>query len=146
MSCIDGQSKDLRCVIRRRYRQAPSGSQQWRDEQVVWQTYPMGDAKRRRQGALIEGRQETEPLQVVDTLGGRMHVRWDMSAAATPDGQYVFFAEFLAATGMFERWVSACSGVPTNSKRRHADGVISYSWLCDINPILGLKVQKGPSR
>ncbi len=46
--------------------------------------------------------------QVVDTLGGRMHVRWDEHAAATPNGQLVFFAEFLAATGVFERWVSAC--------------------------------------
>ncbi len=45
---------------------------------------------------------------VVDTLGGRMHVRWDSGAAATPHGQLVFFAEFLGATGVFERWVSAC--------------------------------------
>ena len=47
-------------------------------------------------------------MQVVDTLGGRMHVRWDADAAATPHGQLVFFAEFLAATGVFDRWVSAC--------------------------------------
>ncbi|MCW5612086.1 MAG: hypothetical protein KIS83_15655 [Rubrivivax sp.] len=44
----------------------------------------------------------------MDTLGGRMHVRWDEGAAATPHGQLVFFAEFLAATGVFERWVSEC--------------------------------------
>ena len=43
---------------------------------------------------------------IVDTLGGRMHVRWDEGAAATPHGQLVFFAEFLAATGVFERWVA----------------------------------------
>jgi hypothetical protein len=42
--------------------------------------------------------------QTIDTLGGRMHVRWDAQAAATPHGQLVFFAEFLAATGVFERW------------------------------------------
>ena len=68
----------------------------------------MGEAKRRRQGALIQGGGEAEPPVVVDTLGGRMHVRWDSGAAATPHGQLVFFAEFLAATGVFERWVSAC--------------------------------------
>jgi hypothetical protein len=45
---------------------------------------------------------------VVDTPGGRMHVRWDQGAAATPHGQLVYFAEFLAATGVFERWVSSC--------------------------------------
>ncbi len=37
-----------------------------------------------------------------------MHVRWDTGVAATPHGQLVFFAEFLAATGVFERWVSTC--------------------------------------
>ena len=37
-----------------------------------------------------------------------MHVRWDEGAQATPHGQLVFFAQFLAATGVFERWVSQC--------------------------------------
>ena len=46
--------------------------------------------------------------QVVDTLGGRMHARWGPAAAATPHGLLVFFAEFLAATGVFDRWVSNC--------------------------------------
>ncbi len=46
--------------------------------------------------------------QVVDTLGGRVHLRWDHGAAATPHGQLVFFAEFLATTGIFERWVERC--------------------------------------
>ena len=67
----------------------------------------MGEARRKalaaRRGGVDDG-----PAQVVDTLGGRMHVRWDEGAAATPHGQLVFFAEFLAATGVFERWVSGC--------------------------------------
>ena len=37
-----------------------------------------------------------------------MHVRWDEHAAATPNGQLVFFAEFLATTGVFDRRVSSC--------------------------------------
>jgi hypothetical protein len=41
-------------------------------------------------------------------LGGRMHLRWDDGAAATPHRQWVFFAEFLATTGVFERGVSGC--------------------------------------
>ena len=68
----------------------------------------MGESRRKRQGALIQGVGQAEQLQAVDTLGGRMHVGWDAGAAATPHGQLVFFAEFLAATGVFERWVSAC--------------------------------------
>lgn len=43
----------------------------------------MGEARRGRQGALIQGGGEAEQPQVVDTLGGRMHVRWDSGAAAT---------------------------------------------------------------
>ena len=63
----------------------------------------MGESRRKRQGALIQGAGQAEPLQAVDTLGGRMHVGWDAGAAATPRGQLIFFAEFLAATGVFER-------------------------------------------
>ena len=45
---------------------------------------------------------------VVDTMGGRVHVRWDETAQATPHGQIVFFAEFLATAGVFDRWVQGC--------------------------------------
>ena len=38
---------------------------------------------------------------VVDTLGGRVRVRWDAGASATPMGQMVFFAEFLNVAGVF---------------------------------------------
>jgi hypothetical protein len=68
----------------------------------------MGESKRKRQGAVVDAGDTAGQPQVVDTLGGRMHVRWDEQAAATPHGQLVFFAEFLAATGVFERWVSSC--------------------------------------
>ena len=68
----------------------------------------MGESKRKRLAALARVEGSGDEPRVVDTLGGRMHVRWDQSAAATPHGQLVFFAEFLGATGVFERWVSSC--------------------------------------
>lgn len=68
----------------------------------------MGEARRKRALALTDGGGGAEEPLVVDTLGGRMHVRWDEAAPATPNGQLVFFAEFLAATGVFERWVQEC--------------------------------------
>ena len=68
----------------------------------------MGEAKRKALAGRRESRSEHSQPQVVDTLGGRMHVRWDSAAAATPHGQLVFFAEFLAATGVFDRWVAQC--------------------------------------
>ena len=47
-------------------------------------------------------------VMVADTLGGRVHVRWDETAQATPHGQIVFFSEFLATAGVFDQWVQAC--------------------------------------
>jgi hypothetical protein len=68
----------------------------------------MGESRSKHKGAVVETGASAGQMQVVDTLGGRMHVRWDEQAAATPHGQLVFFAEFLQATGVFERWVSSC--------------------------------------
>jgi hypothetical protein len=44
----------------------------------------------------------------VDTEGGRLHVEWDPQAPVTPMGQLVFFAQFLAAGGLFAAWVREC--------------------------------------
>ena len=52
--------------------------------------------------------QASEDAMVVDTMGGRMHVRWDETVQATPHGQIAFFAEFLATAGVFDRWVDGC--------------------------------------
>ena len=68
----------------------------------------MGEHKRRQKRALAKPSDGIDQSRVVDTLGGRMHVRWDEASAATPHGQLAFFAEFLATTGVFERWVSSC--------------------------------------
>ena len=55
----------------------------------------MGESRRKRQGTLIVCGVDSDP-QTVDTLGGRL----DAGASATPNGQLVFFAEFLATTAM----------------------------------------------
>jgi hypothetical protein len=68
----------------------------------------MGESRPKALAARRDAGDASQAPQVVDTLGGRMHVRWDEHAAAMPNGQLVFFAEFLAATGVFDRWVSSC--------------------------------------
>lgn len=83
-------------------------SQHWRRIRWFWHTHPMGEARHKALAARPRSGREPAQPQIVDTLGGRMHVRWDEGAAATPHGQLVFFAEFLGATGVFERWVSSC--------------------------------------
>ena len=51
--------------------------------------------------------QDLETLSV-DTPGGRIHVRWDYEASATPNAQLAFFAEFLASTGVYDSWLESC--------------------------------------
>lgn len=67
----------------------------------------MGERRCKQKNTVAQGGGAAEAM-AVDTLGGRMHVRWDDSAHATPSGQLVFFAEFLASAGVFDRWVEDC--------------------------------------
>ena len=64
----------------------------------------MGEAKKKARTLVAQA----VDTMVVDTGGGRMQVRWDETAQATPHGQLVFFAEFLRASGVFDQWVEAC--------------------------------------
>ena len=65
----------------------------------------MGEIIKRAKTALA---QASEEFAAVQTMGGRMHVRWDHGAQATPHGQIVYFAEFLATAGIFDNWVKTC--------------------------------------
>jgi hypothetical protein len=40
----------------------------------------------------------------VQTVGGRVQVRWESASAATPMGQLAYFIEFLTLTGLWSRW------------------------------------------
>lgn len=44
----------------------------------------------------------------VQTMGGRIQVRWESESAATPMGQLAFFIEFLNLTGLWSRWQDSC--------------------------------------
>lgn len=57
----------------------------------------MGEEK----SALAKG---IEEALTVDTFGGRVQVRWEVGAPATPFGQLAFFIEFLRTGGLYEEW------------------------------------------
>ena len=44
----------------------------------------------------------------VQTVGGRVQVRWESESAATPMGQLAYFIEFLTLTGLWSRWLESC--------------------------------------
>ena len=88
----------------------------------------MGEAKRRSNVALREGVQAL----AVETLGGRVQVRWSNEAAATPFGQMAYFIEFLNLTGLYRRWEESCPlklKSPNASKIRDILGTLFLSVL-----------------
>jgi hypothetical protein len=103
--------------------------QRWRGVGAVWHTHPRDEAKEAKKTALA---QASEDAMVVDTMGGRVHVRWDETAQATPHGQIVFFAEFLATAGVFDRWVQDCPlhySSPNASRPRDVLGTLMLGIL-----------------
>jgi hypothetical protein len=89
----------------------------------------MGEADEPKKSLLA---QASEAAMAVDTMGGRMHVRWDETAQATPHGQIVFFAEFLATAGVFDHWVRECPlhySSPNASRARDVLGTLMLGIL-----------------
>ena len=62
----------------------------------------------------LQGEQELVVVGVpnqgstVDTYGGRIHVKWDETAAVTPFGQLAFFIVFLKTAGLWDGWIKEC--------------------------------------
>ena len=44
----------------------------------------------------------------VQTIAGRVQMRWATESAATPMGQLAYFIEFLNLTGLWSRWLEGC--------------------------------------
>ena len=44
----------------------------------------------------------------VQTVAGRVQIRWESKSAATPMGQLAYFIEFLTLTGLWSRWQESC--------------------------------------
>jgi len=60
----------------------------------------MGEAKRK----LVKAQERVQSCAGVQTVAGRVQVRWESESAATPMGQLAYFIEFLTLTGLWLRW------------------------------------------
>ena len=67
----------------------------------------------------------------VQTPGGVFTVRWDDRGSATALGQLAFFAEYLEATGLFERWLNSC---PLSYTSPNAPALVDVlgTWMLSI--------------
>jgi hypothetical protein len=46
--------------------------------------------------------------KAVETVGGKVFVRWDADAAVTAFAPVTYFLEFLKTNGLWQRWVEDC--------------------------------------
>ena len=64
----------------------------------------MGESKVK----LAKHREKLLTCAGVQTMAGRVQVRWDTESTATPMGQLAYFIEFLTLTGLWSRWLESC--------------------------------------
>lgn len=87
----------------------------------------MGEAKRK-----LDKREEMlMSCAGVQTMAGRVQVRWETESAATPMGQLAYFLEFLHLTGLWSRWVESCP-LTYSSPNAPTKADVLGTWLLSI--------------
>jgi hypothetical protein len=64
----------------------------------------MGEAKRRD----INRKESQLSCNGIQSVAGRVQIRWEADSAATPMGQLAYFIEFLNLSGLWSRWIESC--------------------------------------
>ena len=84
-----------------------------------------------RKFAPVKAINGTDQAMSVNTPGGKFTVRWDARGSATALGQLAFFAEYLEATGLFERWRASC---PLSYTSPNAPALVDVlgTWMLSI--------------
>lgn len=87
----------------------------------------MGEAKRKQS-------KQSEALNScagVQTIAGRVQVRWESKSAATPMGQLAYFIEFLTLTGLWSRWLESCPLTYASNNAPSKSDVLG-TWMLSI--------------
>ena len=82
----------------------------------------MGEGRKRKLSAGVERAVADEAALVLDTFGGKLHVKFDHTASVTMLGQLPFFVECLQASGLYERWITSAPlrySSPPRSPHQH---------------------------
>jgi hypothetical protein len=87
----------------------------------------MGKAKRK----LVKRKESQSSCSAVQTVAGRVQVRWEAESAATPMGQLAYFIEFLTLSGLWSRWIESCPLAYT-SPNAPGKGEVLGTWMLSI--------------
>ena len=69
----------------------------------------MGEGRNQKLSVAVERSVADEAALVLDTFGGKLHVKFDHTASVTMLGQLPFFVELLQASGLYERWIKSAA-------------------------------------
>ena len=87
----------------------------------------MGESKRK----LVKSQETLMSCAGVQTVGGRVQVRWASASAATPMGQLAYFIEFLTLTGLWSRWQEGFP-LPYSSPNAPTKAEVLGTWMLSI--------------
>ncbi len=87
----------------------------------------MGESKVK----LAKHREKLLTCAGVQTMAGRVQVRWDTESTATPMGQLAYFIEFLTLTGLWSRWLESCP-LRYSSPNAPTKAEVMGTWLLSI--------------
>ena len=82
--------------------------------------------------ATLAKREEMRLLSTdVQTIAGRVQVRWESESVATPVGQQAYFIEFLTLTGLWSRWLEGCP-LSYSSPNATSKAEVLGTWMLSI--------------
>jgi hypothetical protein len=67
----------------------------------------------------------------VQTIAGRVQVRWESKSAATPMGRLAYFIEFLTLTELWSRWQKSCP-LTYNSPNAPSKADVLGTWMLSV--------------
>ena len=68
----------------------------------------------------------------VQTMAGRIQIRWENESAATPMGQLAYFIEFLNLTGLWSRWLESCP-LAYSSPNAPSKAEVLGTWMLSVS-------------
>ena len=87
----------------------------------------MGESKLKR----LKDDERLQSCSGVQTVAGRVQVRWESKSAATPMGQLAYFIEFLTLTGLWARWLESCP-LSYNSPNAPSKADVLGTWMLSV--------------
>ena len=87
----------------------------------------MGESKLKR----LKSEEMLMTCAGVQTVAGRVQVRWESKSAATPMGQLAYFIEFLTLTGLWSRWQESCP-LSYSSPNAPSKADVPGTWMLSV--------------